>query len=192
VTASVARGTARRTVRVAVVLIAGQAALCAVIGYVTLGGPFLHKSTAARQADPLAAGPIEVPPAVMASAPTSAAPVPPPVSVSPSNKTSRSAGDAGSAAQAEGQRRQAEVPPSLVSAPLGPTSKGLPPQAPTTAPSPSGGNQLATPSASATNIQHNVNVGDPCNPLGADGQTAEGTAVTCLRDVDGTLRWVLA
>jgi hypothetical protein len=192
VTVSVARGTARRTVRVAVVLIAGQAALCAVIGYVTLGGPFLHKSTAAPQANPLAAGPIEVPPARVAPAPTSAAPAPPPVSVSPSSKEPRSARVSRSAAPTGGQRRQAEAPPSLVSAPLGPASVGVPPRAPTKAPSPSGGNQLATPSASATNIQHNVNVGDPCNPLGAGGQTADGTAVTCVRDAEGTLRWVVA
>jgi hypothetical protein len=188
VTVSVARGTARRTVRVAVALVAGQAALCAVIGYVTLGGPFLHKSTAAQSSDPLAAGPIEFPPAQVMPVPTSVAPAPPPVPAS-SSKAPKSTGVSKNGTPAEAHN---EAPPSLVSAPLDPSVPVVPPRAPTKAPSPSTGNQLVTPSATATDIQHNVNVGDTCSPLGADGQTSDGKAVTCIRDVDGTLRWVLA
>lgn len=189
-TASVARGTARRTVRVAVALIAGQAALCAVIGYVTLGGPSLHKGTATPQANPLAGGPIEVPPALVLPAPTAGAPTPPHVSATPHRSPSRR-GVARTSAPATGQRAEVEVPPSLESASMDPSSEPVPPQVPTTTPSPSTGNQLATPSATPSAVQLNVKVGDPCSPVGAAGQTADGKAVTCVQGVDGTLRWVL-
>jgi hypothetical protein len=190
VTASVARGTARRTVRVAVALVAGQAALCAVIGYLTLGGPSLHHRTAAPESNPLAAGPIEVPPALVLPAPT-AAPTPPHVSATPSRSPSWR-GAARTSAPAKRQRTEVEVPPSLESAPMDPSSEPVPPQVPTTTPAPSTGNELTTPSATPSAVQLNVKAGDPCSPVGAAGQTTDGAAVTCVQAVDGTLRWVLA
>jgi hypothetical protein len=190
VTASVARGTARRTVRVAVALVAGQAALCAVIGYLTLGGPSLHHRTAAPESNPLAAGPIEVPPALVLPAPTAGAPTRPHVSATSSRPPSRR-GAARTSAPAPRQRAEVEAPPSLVSAPMDPSPEPVPPQVPTATPAPSTGNQLVTPSATPSAVQLNVKVGDPCSPVGAAGQTTDGKAVTCVQGVDGTLRWVL-
>ena len=51
----------RRTVRVAVALVAGQAALCAVIGWVTFGAAEPGTPADTRQVDPLAGPPVVVP-----------------------------------------------------------------------------------------------------------------------------------
>jgi hypothetical protein len=188
VTVPVARGSARRTVRVAVALIAGQAALCAVIGYLTLGGPHLHPHNAPVAPNPLAGGPIVVPPAqVIPPSAASAAPKPPRV---PTTRTT--------AAGLPGQPSPSAVPnlPRVVgetSPPAAHPQSAAPPAVPSTNPPPSvGGGQLATPKPTdSAGVQQGVEVGDPCSPVGANGVTTDGQAVRCVRDVDGQLRWVL-
>jgi hypothetical protein len=187
VTAPVARGSARRTVRVAVALIAGQAALCAVIGYLTLGGPHLHSHASPAAADPLAAGPLVVPP-VQIMPPSAAAVAPKPPSASSSRPTATTlAARRSDSADPDRQRAAAEPPPSPLVEPPTP----LPPAAPTKAASPSGP-QFATPQPSDSDIQQNVKVGDVCSPIGADGVTADEESVRCVRSADGQLRWQLA
>jgi hypothetical protein len=184
VTVPVARGSARRTVRVAVALVAGQAALCAVIGYLTLGGPHPHSSAAPAAPDPLAGAPLVVPPAqVMPPPATSAAPKPPPVSTRRKSATGGAGGPAEPAARIRHRTPVATSPP--VSHP--PSALPSPPSPPG---SPIGG-QLVTPKPTGSGVQQDVTAGDPCSPIGADGRTTDGKTVRCLPDVDGQLRWRL-
>jgi hypothetical protein len=189
VTVPVARGSARRTVRVAAALIAGQAALCAVIGYLTLGGPHLHKGSSAPAApDPLAGAPLVVPPPQIPPPSSDAAPKQPPDSTSRSSVAASAGRPSRSAAPEQQRILAAEPSPPSATSPAAASPPAIA-SVPPSAPSPSVGDQFASPNPTNTDIQRDVEVGDSCSPLGADGLTADGTAVRCLRGADGQLRW---
>jgi hypothetical protein len=187
VTVPVARGSARRTVRVAVALVAGQAALCAVIGYLTLGGPHQHSPAAPAAGDPLAAGPLVVPPVqIMPPSAGSAAPRPPSAPTTRTTATT-SATRRPPAAGPDRQRAAAEPPPSPLA---DPATAPMPPAAPTRTIAPTGP-QFLTPEPTDSGVQQNVKVGDVCSPIGADGLTTDDETVRCVRGSDGQLRWQL-
>ncbi|MBU2662022.1 hypothetical protein KOI35_00730 [Actinoplanes bogorensis] len=184
----------RRTVRMAVALVVGQALLCALIGWLTLGrarpdDPAPPGSVVDQlAAPPLAAPPVPVPsssssraPAVSSTrerkairpAPTTTAPVPTrtpqPISVPP--------------------EEPAIVPPvPPAPSPSASPSVSVPVSAsPITVPSP-----VTTPSPPAKapdEVQQPVVVGDECRPEGALGRTAEGELVKCVRDGRHRARW---
>ena len=179
-TVPVAGGNARRTVRVAVALVAGQVALCAVIGYLTLGVPHGHSGGLPVASVPLAGGPIVVPPVAVAPPSTRAAPVPPRHTAAPPVRPP--------SPPAAAPHRAGVPATSPVPVRHGARSTAPSPTPPT--PPPSG--LFGTPSASPGNIQHDVTLGDYCAPLGADGLTSDGIAVRCARGGDGMPRWQLA
>jgi hypothetical protein len=187
VTVPVARGSARRTVRVAVALVAGQAALCAGIGYLTLGGAHQHSHASPGAADPLAAGPLVVPPVqIMPPSAGSAAPRPPSASTTRTTATTPATRPP-PAAGSDRQRAAAEPP----SSPLAdPATAPMPPPVPTKTIAPTGP-QFLTPEPSDSGVQQDVKLGDVCSPVGADGLTTDDQKVRCVRDADGQLRWQL-
>ena len=193
-TEPVARASARRTVRVAVALVAGQAALCAVIGWITLGGPH----TAGLPApNPLAGGPLVVPPLTVAPAPPTSVPTAPRTSVRPAPTSAPPAplpppvivpAGATSTRPPTSTARQRPLPITPTPIPVT-TAKTFPPVAPTVLASPSGTNLAPTPTPTASDIQRGVVVGDPCDPVGAAGTTVDGTPVLCVLGDDGVQRW---
>lgn len=155
---------------VATALIASQAVLCAVIGWVTFGSKEPAHSQP-RAAEPLLGPPIVVPPASVApvTTPPALGPVKPDRTTGSLPKQSLAPIRSSAAAQA----RRAE---------------------PTLAPAPSTSARIgadlvhpATPSASA--VQTGAEVGEKCDPEDADGVTTDGIAVRCLPDEDGNLVW---
>jgi hypothetical protein len=194
VTEPVARASARRTVRVAVALVAGQAALCAVIGWVTLGGPH----TAGLPApNPLAGGPLVVPPLTVAPAPPTSVPTAPRTSVRPAPTSAPPAPlpppvivPAGATSTRPPTSTAPQPHPPIPPAPMPVTAAKTPPVAPTVLASPSSDSNLApTPTPTASDIQQGVVVGDPCDPVGAAGTTVDGTPVLCVLGDDGVQRW---
>jgi hypothetical protein len=200
VTVPVARPSARRTVRVAAALVAGQAALCAVIGYVTLGGPPTRGPEAAPRVDPVAIPPLVVP------APT----VPPPLSrttVAPAPPLVARSTTARPRTIARPKQRPelsptppSQAPPGILvaSSDPGPVPPIPPvtPVPPTPTPAPSTESAISEspapvppplPPSSAT--QPPVTVGDTCDPADGPGRSADGTAVLCVPGNDGVARW---
>jgi hypothetical protein len=183
-------------VRVAAALVAGQAVLCAVIGYVTLGGDGFRGREAAPIGDPLAAAPFVVPtPRVRSPSATTVAPKPPagarsttlPVAAVPSRQHPEPtpAPPAGPTAP--------EPPPDVLVATSGPstdatTSTSIAPTPAATSADDSGGQPAPSPPASVPTEQ-GVTIGDPCGPVDAPGVTGDGTAALCRPDNAGILRW---
>lgn len=175
----------RRTVRVATALVAGQALLCGVIGWVTFG-----RSDAGPQAAPVAvepAAPLPAAPSVFVPAPlppeAPSSPSPPPATRSARAKTSVSRSPAAPLrTRTTTPTRPAppadEPPPTLVIAPPEPT-RGTP----------NPGLIGTVPPAPSDPVQRPVTVGDECAPEGALGVTADDRWVRCVRDDDGDLRW---
>jgi hypothetical protein len=176
-------------VRVATALVAGQALLCAVIGWVTFGPP--------PEPGPRAAAPIEpllTPPVVT---PTVSLPAPAPASVAPepaSPTRSRSVRTKVSSRSPEAPRSPAsppaptvgEAPPSLVIAPPQPDETRTPtPQPDGTRPGLIG---TVAPAPTET-VQGPVKAGERCAPEGARGVTADDRSLRCVLDDDGDLRW---
>ncbi|MBM2617458.1 hypothetical protein JIG36_18030 [Actinoplanes sp. LDG1-06] len=184
----------RRTVRMAVALVVGQAMLCALIGWLTLGR---HRSEPSRPpgsavVDQLAAPPLTGPvPAASRSAISSTAQTRKPAPARPSPR--RSTADA--------------VPRPVVPEPDRPEPISAPPEDPPVVPTPptpptppapspprtSPPDQLTpspqtTPSPSGA-VQEPVRVGDECDPVGSFGRTAEGELVRCVRDWRHGPRW---
>jgi len=160
-----------RTVRVAAALIAGQAALCAVIGWVTIGASHPHRSDASASVDPLAGPPLVIPqPGVVAPLP----PSPPPGPTRPaSTSTVRTSGPSTPPAS----HRSPERPPSATVRPVGPVR--LPP--PT--------EQAQLDGTPTPDVQSPVDLLGLCDPLDALGLTADGISVRCVPGADGTPRW---
>lgn len=177
----------RRTVRVAVALVVGQALLCAVIGWVT----FSYSRERAHR-DPAAVDQLAAPPATIAVSPS----VP---------TTGRTPGPTPGSSRARSTPPAAPVPPGPprpatgVTTSTGPaasvapttTSKSPylvvipPPAAPRASASPS-------PAASATPtavVEEPVVAGARCDRRGALGRTADGVDVLCLPDRQGRLHW---
>jgi hypothetical protein len=194
VTVPVARASARRTVRVAAGLVAGQAVLCAVIGYVTLGNPVSHTTNGARIIQPLGAGPIALtPPAVRPPSP----PTVPPAA------TTRSTPARAPAATGSRHRTEvtpaptptpaAEPPPDLLVGTSDPSSGAS--SNPTVAPTSTAAPEVPSTASSTDQApsppvtQLSVTIGDTCAPIDAVGVATDGSAVRCAVDADNVLRW---
>jgi hypothetical protein len=176
----------RRTVRVAVALVVGQALLCALIGYLTLG-----RSGAQPRGDHMAEPPL-APPVTATSSPAPTAAAPTSVSATATRKPKRRAGNDATPA------RTKPAPPPL---PPGPVVAEPPPEtliAPSPVPSaattittaPSFGNPPLPPTVPPRyTVQDPVTVGDLCAPEWAFGRTSDDTLVRCLRTVRHAPRW---
>jgi hypothetical protein len=141
---------------VAAVLVAGQAALCAVIGWVTLVGAHAPKAGTPTP-NPLAGGPLVVPLPTVAPAPPTSVPPAPPTSVPRARAASPVIVKAGVTATST-RPSQSTAPqwhPPITATPEPVTlAKTVPPVAPTVAASPSGGaNPAPTPAPTASEIQ---------------------------------------
>lgn len=172
----------RRTVRVAVALVAGQAALCAVIGFVTFGpGP---GSTSAGQAGAEARAPVVMPTANIG---LPAAPLPPVPGKStapppkPQVKPSR-VGHAKAEPSPKRTTRRAAAPPKPISAPTTTKPAASKPPDIGVAPTATPGNEFQLP----------VKKGDECETEGDRGRTLGGDAVRCAKGEDGALSWQTA
>jgi hypothetical protein len=183
-----AAGTVRRTVRVAVALVVGQALLVGLIGWLTFG----RASGSGGAVDQLAARPATPlppaatsryaepprPPSTSAPAPTTAkhetagrppdrtattsrAPAPPPESAAPPSP----------------KAPRGPVPSIVVSPSIVPSA--LVPVVPVPPPSPPSPHEVPGP----------VVAGDPCAPEGAAAHTADGLLVRCARTWHHRLRW---
>ncbi|MFG1602565.1 hypothetical protein [Actinoplanes sp. NPDC049265] len=172
----------RRTVRVAVALVAGQAALCAVIGYLTIGGG-PGPDAAGRGAE--AQAPVIMP---TASIGLPAAPLPPvprkPAESRtepqpPARRTHQPAAAVKKAATAKPSPRKSTAPPRPISAP----DDGLAPAPPKPpnglVPTGTPGNELTAP----------VKEGAECETEGQRGHTTDGAAMRCAKADDGALSW---
>ena len=160
---------------IATALIASQAVLCAVIGWVTFGGKEQSGGSAARAAEPKLGPALVVPP-------VSVAPVIPVPSSHQSPKPSASS-------SATIKPSRSTPPPVKATLPRSHPAEttAVPPKPPATGPA--DGAVVARPTPSASEVQGNVVIGDECDPEGADGVTAIDIAVTCLPDHDGDLIW---
>ena len=178
----------RRTVRVAVALVAGQAALCAVIGYVTFGpGPAGGVAGQAGQARA---------PAVMPTAsiglPAAPMPVVPEPSASRTTPRPKSHGRAADEVKDEPRtkrttRHAGDDQPATISAPDdGGESAPRPPEP---QPTEDAGGPAATPGGE---LSGPVKAGDKCDTEGDRGRTAAGDVVRCAETEGGELRWQLA
>jgi hypothetical protein len=178
----------RRTVRVAAALVAGQALLCGVIGFVTFDDE-AETEPAARAAPPLADPQIGVPrPGGPRPAPSSAPGIDAPSgSAAAVRRWSREA-----ASRAVPRPAPSAVLPASPAPPPGPpASPGavpVPPAPPAQVTSPPAGLLPSAPAAE-DDLHAPVEVGERCDEAGALGWTARGRIVRCARGHDGDLRW---
>ncbi|MCO8272058.1 hypothetical protein M1L60_15800 [Actinoplanes sp. TRM 88003] len=184
--------TVRRTVRMAVALVVGQAVLCALIGWLTLGQ---SRSEPARSpgaaVDQLAAPPPAdpaTPSARTVIAPTTQAREPVPATSRPApRKKKRSPAAPERPATTTAPTTRAPQP---ISVPPDPPALVPPAPPPSPPPSPSPSSALpSSPSPSAGLVRDPVRVGDECRPTGAYGRTAEGVLVRCVREWRHPPRW---
>jgi hypothetical protein len=186
----------RRTVRVAVALVIGQALLCALIGWITFTYSPAHRDHQSPAVDQMAGAPVVAPRAGATSATALAAPS----SSAPAGK--RAKHDAGAADPAAPSTAQSSAVPGVVlNVPAFPavpmptaTSENpqltvLPPQPPapaSTTPS------ATTPPATAPAALPSPEVvvpGTECDHENAVGHTVTGAEVHCLRNRHRQLRW---
>ena len=166
-------------------LAAGQALLCAVIGWLTFGsGPAgSHPAPPSQPADPLAAPPLVMPTASMALPPTSA----PATTSAPRSRAAapvRSSRPARPPAPPRVPQRTRTEPPAVTIAAPDDTAE---PQPPAAAPEP---DPAATPvPSSSADVQLSVTVGDACEPPGALGITDDDVALICVPGPDGRPVW---
>ncbi|GIM91574.1 hypothetical protein [Paractinoplanes toevensis] len=190
----------RRTVRVAVALVVGQALLCALIGFLTLG-------RSGGSVDRMAEPPLVPPPATAPGSPS-------PTASFSATATTRPAQPARDATSTRGKRKPDPTPatgattaasepppepmidfPAPVTTPtpgVSSTATSAPsaPSAPTASPP----KELIPPPAppfgsAAPPVQDSVVAGDPCAPEWAFGRTSHGTLVRCVRTWHHRLRW---
>jgi hypothetical protein len=177
----------RRTVRVAVALVVGQALLCTLIGWLTLSQSRPAGSgPGASAVDQLAAPPPVAPGPPVVGTTTSAAPSSSYSSAPVRRKRTSAAVDAPAPPRAT---TGAPTPPS-------PEPIGLPPEPPaasSSAPAPPLPPTVAPSSAVTTPptglIRAPVTIGDRCRPEGAFGRTAEGALVRCVAERHRRPRW---
>jgi hypothetical protein len=198
VTVPVARASARRTVRVAAGLVAGQAVLCAVIGYITLGDHGSGGTAVGRMRNPLAAEPFAPSaPAVPIPSPstttTTAAPEPPPVPRLTAVRRPASERSRQRPAVTPPPTSAAESAPGILIAPPPSTTApatappSLPPSA-STSETPSSETGAPSPPVSQS-TDFPVTDGEVCAPVDAQGTTTDGKAALCVSGTDGVLRW---
>jgi hypothetical protein len=162
-------------VRVAVALVTGQAALCAVIGWVTFG-PSAAKPDAAN-AKPLNT---QIQLAPMPTLPAGVPPAPPGPAASPVPSSPRA-----SRSSRPVVTRTTTKPAADKHRPVIATGQ-TPPEPPPASPNPG----LAAPSPPApSGVQSPVVVGRPCDPDGAKGLTLDLIELVCVLDRDGDLVW---
>jgi hypothetical protein len=193
VTVPVARASARRTVRVAAGLVAGQAVLCAVIGYVTLGNHGTGGTNAARILAPIAGDPMKVPLVAVppSPSPTTEAPKPPPAATSTTARKPASSHSRHGPEPTPAPTTAAEEAPGILVGASPPTTEPatLPPSAPSsdsTSTTPSSETAAPSPPVSQSTP---VTAGDICEPENAQAITTDGKAALCLSGTDGVLRW---
>ncbi|GLY99748.1 hypothetical protein Acsp02_70010 [Actinoplanes sp. NBRC 103695] len=170
--------------RVAVALVAGQAALCAVIGYVTFG-PGPAGGTADRAGEARAPAVMPTASIGLPAAPMPAVPEPSPSRQTPRPKShGRAADDVKAEPETKRTTRHADDRPETISAP---DDGGDPaPEPPKPQPTEDAGDPQATPGGELTGP---VKVGDECETEGDRGRTAAGDVVKCLANDAGDLRW---
>jgi hypothetical protein len=181
-------------VRVAVALAAGQAALCAVIGWVTFG-PGLDHSHQGKPLDAAAA-----PPPVPVAPTTGAAPAP--IPAPPNKKATRApaVGETAPPRQPVGQVVPTVTRPKTPGGtptrtfPLPSRSFEVPFVVPagTMIPDDDSPSPSTSPSNALDGPQEPVDIGARCAPLGAKGVTADHISVVCAIDDVGRLRWKTA
>jgi hypothetical protein len=193
VESSPAAGTVRRTVRVAVALVVGQALLCALIGWLTLGRGHGSGSSVDQMAAPPA-----VPPTVTSRHVT------PGRSVATASVATASPAGGTRTADRKAPRSPAiratstrpadppdPAPPTPAPAPATSETPALP--VPTIVATTTGpGSALAPPvppSPTVTDTSEPITIGDYCRPEGAYAIAADGTLVRCVRTWRHRPRW---
>ena len=190
----------RRTVRLAVALVIGQALLCALIGWLTLGHDRSEPQRPGSPVDQLAAPPlVPAPPATVAR---SAA-----VVSKQSRRPSSAVADrprataVGTAAPRPTAATPTPTPttnsaaaPTRSPVPIGspPADPAPPPMVPPLPPTPSASASSKVPpqgDAELPEVQEPVEAGARCRPLYAFGRTEEGNLVRCLRKGPYRPRW---
>ena len=182
--------------RLAVALVIGQALLCALIGWLTLGHDRSEPQRPGSPVDQLAAPPlVPVPPATVTRSaavvgkqsrrPSSAA------ADRPRATAVRTAAPRPTTTTAAAPTRS---PVPIGSPPADPAPPPMVPPMPPAAPSPSASSKVPTPDApqgdvELPEVQEPVQVGARCRPLGAFGRTEEGELVRCLRQWPHRPRW---
>jgi len=176
----------RRIVRVAVALVVGQALLCALIGWLTLG----HAKDSGPPVDAMAAPPALPSTSVPSPAVTSRYVPPPATTVPPAPPTKR--------------KRTTDRKPEAPAATRAPTPSAHPPApAPavvpplpvptivvtTTTPGSALVPPLPKPPETPAVVAGPVTVGDLCTPVGAYAFTADHTLVRCTRAWHHRARW---
>ena len=165
--------------RLAVALVVGQALLCAVIGWMTLGSP---RSEPARPSGTAVVDAMGAPPS----------PPSPPPAVHTSRVLAAPATQARKATSAPAPHRPTSTRATRTASPSptpSPVPIGAPPDDPAMAPpEPSPPSSPSSPSPS-DEVQEPVREGDECRPAGARGRTAEGEDVRCVREWPRRLRW---
>jgi len=162
-------------VTIATVLIASQAVLCAVIGWVTFGGREQAGGSAARAAEPDLGPALVVPPVSVA-----------PVTTSPTAHRPRRSTPTPSAKPSRTPPRVPPAPPRSTATKT--TSPAATKRSSTRSPE---GAVVVKPTPSASEVQGNAVVGAKCSPAGAEGVTVLGLAVRCRSDRSGDLIWQL-
>ena len=164
--------------RVAVALVAGQAALCAVIGWVTFG-----PSGSEPEPEPQAAGPTLSDRIVFTTPPT----IPPPVVAAPPPRASASKAPSSPRAsksttspttRATSKQVTEEPQPNIAPAEDAP----VPPE-------PDPGVAATLPPSSIAPVQSPAVEDESCDPEGAEGLTSDGVELRCVLDAGGELVW---
>jgi hypothetical protein len=175
---------------VATALLVGQALLCALIGWLTFGATRDSAGRAPAPVDPLAGAPVVIPrPNVPPPEPP---PVPPPTSAPATAKATATSIEPSKSSSSRPAPSRSTPPPRppgaalLVPPRLASTRAATP--TPPTDPGKTIDPRVAPPTP-APAVQEPVVAGEPCDPAGALGRTADGVLLVCFRDSDGTLRW---
>jgi hypothetical protein len=178
----------RRTVRVAMALVAGQAALCAVIGWFTFGSSHDDRQRP-DTVSPVAAAPVVIPTAGvrLPVAPPAPTPAVERTKASPSARPPSRAAKPPPDPPVEQEVRDApEVTPPVEE--QSPSTVVAPEPTVSSRPGPDPDLASGTPTPSMT-TQGPVEVGATCSTEGAPGLTADDVPVVCLSGDDGVLGW---
>jgi hypothetical protein len=177
--------TVRRTVRVAVALVVGQALLVGLIGWLTFG----RADGSGGHVDPMAARPATPPPTTAGRYADPAASRGASAASSPTAKRATHRPQAPATAPG----RAPLSPPEPDPAPPPPATEApvVPEPAPTIVATPTTVPPALVPVVPSAPIETPapVMVGDPCRPEGAYAYTADGLLVRCARTWHHRLRW---
>jgi hypothetical protein len=171
---------------VAAALVAGQAVLCAVIGWVTFDGREPARSIA-RAADPQPGPALVVTPVAVAPMPMTAPgrPGERPATKAPAGTLLTGPSTPGTAGLSVLPSRGATPPHTATRTPAGPR-----PSWPSSGPT--AGGRIPTPAARPSDVFLNAVIGEKCARKGADGLTMAKITVRCERDRSGDLVWQIS